>query len=39
LGLQTDALDDIKEATDDTFDNIKSGIKAAGKKLSKIYDK
>jgi hypothetical protein len=39
LGLQTDALDDIKEATDDTFDNIKSGFKAAGKKLSKIYDK
>jgi hypothetical protein len=36
LGLETDALDNIKEAADDTFDNIKSGIKAARKKLSQL---
>ena len=39
LGLETDSLDDIKKAADDTFDNIKSGFKAAGKKLSQLYDK
>ena len=37
LGLKTDALDEIKEAADDTFDNIKSGLKTAGKKISEVY--
>ena len=38
LGLETDALDDVKQAADDTLDNIKSGFKAARKKLSHLYD-
>jgi hypothetical protein len=39
LGLETDSLDDVKEAADVTFDNIKSGFKAAGKKLSRLHIK
>ena len=39
LGLETDALGDIKEATGDTFDNLKTGFKVARKKLSQVYDK
>ena len=39
LGLETDSLDDVKEAADVTFDNIKSGFKAARKKLLHLYDK
>ncbi|MGV8106748.1 MAG: hypothetical protein ACP5OH_03125 [Nitrososphaerota archaeon] len=39
IGLETDALDDVKHVADDTFDNIKSGLKAARKKLSHLYDK
>jgi hypothetical protein len=35
--LKTDALDEIKEAADDTFDNIKSGLKTIGKKLPHVY--
>ena len=38
LAFRTDALDDIKEAAGDTFDNLKTGFKAAGKKLSQVYD-
>jgi hypothetical protein len=37
--LETDSFDDIKEAADVTFDNIKSGFKAAGKKLSRLHIK
>jgi hypothetical protein len=39
IGLETDALDDVKQVADDTFDNIKSGFKAARKKLSHLYEK
>ena len=39
IGLETDALDDVKQAADNTFDNIKSGFKAARKKLSHLYEK
>ena len=39
LGLESDSLDDVKGVADDTFDNIKSGFKAARKKLSHLYDK
>ena len=34
LGLESDSLDAIKEAGEDTFDNIKSGFKTARKKIS-----
>src|SRR5918994_1224821 len=39
LKLETDSLEDVKQVADDTFDNIKSGFKAARKKLSHLYDK
>jgi hypothetical protein len=38
IGLETDALDEVKGVADDTFDNIKSGFKAARKKLTHLYD-
>ena len=36
VGLESDSLDEIKEATHDTFDNIKSGFKVARKKISDL---
>jgi hypothetical protein len=39
LGLESDTLHEIKEATDDTRDNIKSGVKAARKKISALHNK
>jgi len=38
-GLESDySSDEFKEGAEDVFDSIKSGIKAAKKKISDIYD-
>jgi hypothetical protein len=39
LGLESDSLYEIKEAADGAMDNIKSGFKAAGKKISALHDR
>lgn len=39
LGLESDSLYEIKEAADNTVDSIKSGFKAAGKKISALHDR
>ena len=36
VGLESDSLDEIKEAAHDTLDNIKSGFKVARKKISDL---
>jgi hypothetical protein len=36
IGLESDTLYEIKEAAGDTMDDIKSGFKAAGKKLKSL---
>ena len=37
VGLESDSLDEIKDAAGDTFDNIKSGIKAARRKIGEHF--
>jgi hypothetical protein len=37
--VKSDSLNEIKDAADNTLDNIKSGFKAARKKISNLYDK
>jgi hypothetical protein len=37
LGLESDSLNEIQEAADDTFENIKSGLKAAKRKLGEHF--
>ena len=37
--VKSDSLNEIKDAADNTLDNIKSGLKAARKKISNLYDK
>ena len=36
LGLESETLDELKEGSDYTIDKVKSGIKAAKKKISKV---
>jgi hypothetical protein len=39
VGVESDhSFDEIKEVADDAFDNIKSGFKAARKKISHLYE-
>ena len=37
--VESDYLNEIKDTADNTLDNIKSGLKAARKKISNLYDK
>jgi hypothetical protein len=37
VGLESDSLNEIQEAAGDTFQNIKSGLKAAKRKLDEHF--
>ncbi len=37
VGLESDSLNEVKDATSDTFDDIKSGIKAAKRKIAEHF--
>ena len=37
VGLESESLSEIKDAAGDTFDNIKSGIKAARRKIGEHF--
>src|SRR5918994_756870 len=37
VGLESDSLNEVKDAAGDTFDDIKSGIKAARKKIAEHF--
>jgi hypothetical protein len=37
VGLESDSLNEVKDASSDTFDDIKSGIKAAKRKIAEHF--